>query len=67
LDQRFFMRKLVSLRAALVVVAAEAAFILCATWVYAGMPGARPDTGAPSVTIRFETPAPAPAPTSRSA
>jgi hypothetical protein len=62
-----FMRITVSLRAALTVIAAEALFILCAGWVYAGMPGARADTGAPSITIRFETPVAPTPPTSRAA
>lgn len=61
------MRTRISFRAALTVIAAEALFIMCATWVYAGMPGLGLDASAPSVTIRFEMPAPPPPPVSRPA
>ncbi|MEY4965454.1 MAG: hypothetical protein RL274_1037 [Pseudomonadota bacterium] len=50
------MKNQISIRAALVVIAAEAVFIACIVWAYAGLPGARLDTGAPSITIRFEPP-----------
>jgi hypothetical protein len=61
------MKNQISIRAALVVIAAEAVFIACIVGAYAGLPGTRLDTGAPSITIRFEPPAPPPPLTSRAA